>query len=195
MKTTRPRRLKRREVTDADMRAALADPKCSRNMRAVLARWRGVLPEDQLEGLGLLGVWEALECHDYARQELASSVWRFVNWQCTQLLRKLRRQARRDARVAAHLLAAGAPTAGSADSLPDRARTTPLAEEVADALEHVRHDWQRRLLRQAHLEGRPLEEIARTEGTSAELVKQRLASAEDAFRRAFRVPSPSEDQA
>jgi DNA-directed RNA polymerase specialized sigma24 family protein len=156
-----------REVSDAELRAAYADPDNRGIIRGVLMGYRKQIPHDELESCGLHGLWQALRKHipDHpSGQKFTTSLHRFVVWACNKELRRMRAAHRR-----------GSPLAlpETADPRHERAIRAADASFVVERLRLIPREY-RIAVREYYLEGRTTEEIAYRNGWTQDAARARV---------------------
>src|SRR5262245_45103905 len=81
----------KRDVSNAEFEAALADRDNQNIIKGVTSRYKKQLDADDLYTCGLNALWRALQSHDPAyEQKFTTTLFRFVHWECRRELRSRR---------------------------------------------------------------------------------------------------------
>jgi RNA polymerase sigma factor (sigma-70 family) len=181
------RRRLAREVSDEEYRRAWANEEYQKVLRKVVNQYRNQLSELDLESCALLGLWKALRRHDESHpsgQKFTTSLWRWTNRVCLNVLQKEKRHRRR-AELAASREAerrgreevSQSATAATAFPVED----SPAEEIISNVPEGYRD-----ILREHFLEGKSLAAIAAERGLGYDAVRDHLARSVEVCRFAAR---------
>lgn len=155
---------------------------------AVLAKFSGRIPREDLEACGLTAVWRALAQHDEAYgQKFTTSLHRFAVWTCKQeIYRRFGRpNPNRPKTVSLHDVSEG--------SIRSRRIAAPLTDHqtaafdgILECIDRLPFDWQKTVLRQYYIEGMSLKQIGEanfcSRNIATERVKRALAELQDICR-------------
>lgn len=171
-----------REVTDADVAAALADKKVRDFLEAFRRQYRHQLDPDECESTAYWALHKALRAWDEARAagcQFSTFVFQTLKWEFD---RQAEREARhRQGREPADLRRAP-------DRRADEERVAaPGKGEVSDYLDRYLPRKQADAFRQYHVLDRSAEEIGGDLGWSAAQVRRNLRAAEARLREVMQI--------
>lgn len=172
MSNPNPRRVLRK-VGDEEYRRARQMPDNKNIIKAVLAKYRGLLPRDAVEDCGMVALWRALKYHEADHgTKFTTSLHRFCHWEAKRELRRMYGRGTRRRRVD---FVSWTP---DVDKPSHEGNANPRED-----LEHVKaylawlpvQEWL--LVTEHYFEDVPLETMARDRGVSKECVRKNVARA------------------
>ncbi len=151
----------REKVPEEEYRTALANTDNRRIIKSVTNVYFAVLTVDEREECGLLGLWRALQSHNFAQTEnkFTNSLYKFTKWACQH---ELRAKHRRKPHIS---------LPGDVDKpVPEADPALAVVRDNLEELESVTAT----MLRQHHFEYKTTQEIAALHDISVQAVRARI---------------------
>jgi len=135
---------------------------------AVLKKYHGVIPADELELCGMNALWRALQYHrEGYGQKFTTSLHMFTDWECKGELRRYRRQRKEYSLFDQHTNLYTVIQDRESDDL----------DYVLECLELLPNEWMKKVIQQYFFDGMTLEAIGRANGYGKEAARQKIKRA------------------
>lgn len=156
----------KKEVSNLEYNNAYNNTDNIKITKKVLSFYRPTLDEETLKSCGMRGLWRALQFHqERFKNKFTTSLWRFVNWECENEVKKLiRTQAKPDSKV---------KSLEFFDAEDDSLAQTDIFNDISSLLDKESFS----IIQLRFLENMTLQEIGTKFGYTKEAARQKLHKA------------------
>ena len=156
-----------------------AAAKDNRNVLASVVNKFRQLSRDERKSCAMTAMWKCLGKHEWGRQKLTTSLYRFATWECLNELRQRKQQSESRMSLAYLPLISRHVSMETEEGPPeDRCDKPGQLQTIRENMGRLPEKWQKTIVRQYYFEGLTYEEIGfRNGGYSKEKARLRLGEA------------------
>jgi RNA polymerase sigma factor (sigma-70 family) len=172
----------RRTVTDEEFQQALANKDVIRITKAATAKFRGIIPKDDLHNCALHALWRCLGYYIPNKgNKLTTSLWKFIYWECCRELKKIFRNRSHNITTFSTI-----ETKDKLDIADSDADKYDRARDLQECI-HTLSPANQQLINKYYFERYTMEDIGNQYGCSKETIRKKLQRAVNELRKVCRA--------